>query len=146
MGGIPSTLKLNNFIQAISTKLKPFFLKFIQNRPLLLSHSVVTKISSCWVHTTSRRGIKQLGISCGSIFLLFSNKSSQGPHSQQPGKILALPLNDRLGCKSVKLIQLFAKYSFVWPAWQTLSPQQEDHCLASQLLLSVGKVMEPLDK
>lgn len=37
MGGIPSTLKLNNFIQAITAKLKPFFLKFIQNRPLLLS-------------------------------------------------------------------------------------------------------------
>ena len=28
---------------------------------------VVTKISSCWVYTTSRRGIKQLGISFGSI-------------------------------------------------------------------------------
>ena len=42
---------------------------------------VVTKISSCQVNTTSRRGIKQQGISFGSIFLLFSNKSSQGPHS-----------------------------------------------------------------
>ena len=40
----------------------------------------VTKISSCWVNTTSRQGIKQLGISFGSIFLLFSNESSQGPH------------------------------------------------------------------
>ena len=39
---------------------------------------VVTKISSCRVNTTSRRGIKQLGISFGSIFLLFSNKSSRG--------------------------------------------------------------------
>ena len=48
---------------------------------------VVTKISSCRVHTTSRRGIKQLGISSGSIFLLFSNESSRGPHSQQPEKI-----------------------------------------------------------
>ena len=37
---------------------------------------VVTKISSCRVITTSRRGIKRLGISFGSIFLLFSNKSS----------------------------------------------------------------------
>ena len=42
---------------------------------------VVTKISSCWVYTTSRRGIKWLGISFGSIFLLFSNKSSWGPLS-----------------------------------------------------------------
>ena len=48
---------------------------------------VVIKISSCWVNTTSRRGIKRLGISFGSIFLLFSNKSSRGPLSQQPGKI-----------------------------------------------------------
>ena len=36
---------------------------------------VVTKISSCRVNTTSRRGIKQLGISLGSIFLLFSSES-----------------------------------------------------------------------
>ena len=42
---------------------------------------VVTKISSCQVNTTSRQGIKQLGISFGSIFLLFSNKRSQGPLS-----------------------------------------------------------------
>ena len=42
---------------------------------------VVTKISSCQVNTTSRRGIKRLGISFGSIFLLFSNKSSRGPLS-----------------------------------------------------------------
>ena len=44
-------------------------------------HRVVTKISSCRVNTTSRRGIKRLGICFGSIFLLFSNKSSQGPLS-----------------------------------------------------------------
>ena len=48
---------------------------------------VVTKISSCRINTTSRQGIKQQGISFGSIFLLFSNKSSRGPHSQQPGEI-----------------------------------------------------------
>ena len=35
---------------------------------------VVTKISSFWVNTISRQGVKQLGISFGSIFLLFSNK------------------------------------------------------------------------
>ena len=39
---------------------------------------VVTKISSCWVNTTSRQGIKQRGISFGSIFLLFCYKSSWG--------------------------------------------------------------------
>ena len=48
---------------------------------------VVTKISSCRVNTTSRRGIRWLGISFGSIFLLFFNKSSRGPPTQQPGKI-----------------------------------------------------------
>ena len=42
---------------------------------------VVTKISSCRVNTTSRRGIKQLGVSFGSIFLLFSFESSRGPCS-----------------------------------------------------------------
>ena len=36
---------------------------------------VVTKISSCRVNTTSRWGIKQLGISLGAIFLLFSSES-----------------------------------------------------------------------
>ena len=42
---------------------------------------VVTKISSCRGNTTSRRGIKRLGISFRSLFLLFSNKSSWGPLS-----------------------------------------------------------------
>ena len=41
----------------------------------------ITKISSSRVNTTSRRGIKQLGISFGSIFLLFSYESSRGPRS-----------------------------------------------------------------
>ena len=35
-----------------------------------------TKISSCRVNTRSTRGIKQLGISFGFIFLLFSYESS----------------------------------------------------------------------
>ena len=41
----------------------------------------VAKISICRVNTTSRRAIKLLEISFGSIFLLFSFKSSQWPHS-----------------------------------------------------------------
>ena len=60
-----------------------FMLHWLGNYPQLhvqLSR-VVTKISSCRVNTTSRRGIKRLGISFGSIFLLFSNKSSRGPLS-----------------------------------------------------------------
>ena len=59
-----------------------YLLMFVQ-----LFSRVVTKISSCWVNTTSRRGIKQLGISFGSIFLLCSFESSSGKHSQQPGEI-----------------------------------------------------------
>ena len=55
--------KLNNFVE------------------LLQYYRAVTKISSCRVNTTSRRGIKQLGISFGSIFLLFSYESSRGPRS-----------------------------------------------------------------
>ena len=43
--------------------------------------TAVTKVSSCRENTTSRRGIKQLGISFGLIFVLFSYESSQGPHS-----------------------------------------------------------------
>ena len=39
----------------------------------------VTKISHCRVNTTNRRAIKQLGISVGSSFLLFSCASSRGP-------------------------------------------------------------------
>ena len=56
------------------------FFKFCRSFKIIVAR-VVTKISSCQVNTTSRRGIKQQGISFGSIFLLFSNKSSQGPHS-----------------------------------------------------------------
>ena len=41
----------------------------------------VTKISSCRVNTTSRRRIKQLGISFGSAFSLFSYESSREPRS-----------------------------------------------------------------
>ena len=60
----------------------------LQYQPKSITSSrVVTKISSYRVHTTSRQGIKRLGISFGSTFLLFSNKSSRGPLCQQPGKI-----------------------------------------------------------
>ena len=54
--------------------------KLPSQNEFILSRAV-TKISSCRVNTTSRRGIKQLGISFGSIFLLFSYESSRGPRS-----------------------------------------------------------------
>ena len=39
------------------------------------------RFQSCRVNITSRRGIKQLGISSGFIFILFSNEISRRPHS-----------------------------------------------------------------
>ena len=53
-------------------------LHLFHNTMCTASCRAVTKISSCWVNTTSGRGIKQLGISFGSSFLLFSFESSQG--------------------------------------------------------------------
>ena len=41
----------------------------------LMGRDVNTKISKCRVNTTSRWGIKQLGISFGFIFLLFPYES-----------------------------------------------------------------------
>ena len=49
---------------------------------LLCSYSrVVTKISSCWVNTTSRQGIKRVGISFGSIFFFYFPIKVAGGHS-----------------------------------------------------------------
>ena len=74
---------------------------------------VVTKISSCRVNTTSRRGIKRLGISFGSIFLLFSNKSSWGHSLSSQGKSLAR--NDNPGMQQAAQIQTdFILYTISW--------------------------------
>ena len=51
------------------------------------SWRAIKKISSCQVNTTSRWGIKKVGISIGSIFLLFSNESSWKSPSWKPGEI-----------------------------------------------------------
>ena len=54
--------------------------------PAKPANRVVTKISNCWVNTTSRRGIKQPGISFGSIFQLMV----AGDHTRRRwGKSLA---------------------------------------------------------
>ena len=58
-----------------------FLDKWDLSRKIKGPNRVVTNFSSCRVNTTSRRGIKQLGISFGSIFVLFSNKSNQVPLS-----------------------------------------------------------------
>ena len=90
---------LNFLLQIYRKKL----LFFVKNR-------VVTKISSCWVKTTSRRGIKQLGISFVSSFLLFSNKSSRGKISGPC--LLMTALNNLLGnifCESFLRLLLEVK-------------------------------------
>ena len=75
---------------------------------LLLSNipRVVTKISSCRVNTTSRRGIKQQGISFGSIFLLFSNKSSRGPPAlnDSPDTCIQFTVNGLINTWGVYLV------------------------------------------
>ena len=56
---------------------------------------VVTKNSRCWVNTTSRRGIKQLGVSFSSFFFSFPLKVAGG-NPWPP------PLNDSSeGCEKV---------------------------------------------
>ena len=55
---------------------------------------VVTKILSCWVNITSRCGIKQLGVSSGSIFLLFANEISWGHIPSSWGKSWPPALNN----------------------------------------------------
>ena len=57
--------------------------KFHLKLRVSVSHRAVTKISSCQVNITSRRGIKQLGISFGSVFLLFSQPPPQAFHFSQ---------------------------------------------------------------
>ena len=75
--------------------------------------TAVAKISSCWVNTTNRWGIKQLGISFGSISLLFSYESSQGLTFLLAGGNPWPPaLNDNCVCtlhiyKSIIILHMF---------------------------------------
>ena len=55
---------------------------------------------AAWVNVTSRQGIKQLGISFGSIFLLFSNTCKSSPGATlivARGNPQPLALNDNPG-------------------------------------------------
>ena len=66
----------NKFVMKSSPGISLVFNYIIKIKNVVINR-VVTKISSCWVQTTSRQGIKQLGISFASVFLLFSYESSQ---------------------------------------------------------------------
>ena len=76
---IPDLKKTTTTIIIATTKTKTKADKFEALAPN--SFRAVSKILSCRVNTTSRRRIKQLEISFGSIFLLFSYESSRGPRS-----------------------------------------------------------------
>ena len=63
-----------------------FFILFSKGNFTLMMGRVVTKILSCRVNTTSRRGIKWLGLCFGSIFLHFPIKVAGGHSLSSRGK------------------------------------------------------------
>ena len=74
----------------------------------------VTKISSCHVNTTNTQGIKRLGISFGSIFLLFSYEGSQGPRSYSSlGKSQPSAVNDSPVCPECHWIKAIPPFPFL---------------------------------
>ena len=85
--------------------------------------TVATKILSCQVNTTSRWGTTQLGISFGSIFVLFSNESSQGPHSYQLGEIpsprllMTAPQVPEQICSKTLLEPMFVFRKYPYLSW-----------------------------
>ena len=75
-------LSLTGPMKYISRANSPSLNKHLQPPPSPQVCRVVTKILSCQENTRSRQGIKQLGVSFGSVFLLyFSFESSWGAHS-----------------------------------------------------------------
>ena len=74
------TLRAENFVIAVGGRPRfPFEVSEVIKKIYVKSTiTAVAKVSSCRVDTTSRQGIKLLGISFGSIFLLFSFGSSRG--------------------------------------------------------------------
>ena len=88
--GIKMTPKHRLFLSAV------FFTGFC----ITTNVRVFSKISSCRVNTTSRWGIKQLGVSFGSIFLLFSFERIAGGyiHGSQGKSPQPSALNDSHEC------------------------------------------------
>ena len=103
---------------------------------------VVTKISRCWVNTTSRRGIKQLWVSFGYIFLLFCfkvaggliNSSREGGGGETPAA--------RASCL---FVHFFAVTAWIWvenAEFQVLQRKcTSDDEISSQLFLNLDMVL-----
>ena len=101
---------------------------------------VVTKISRCWVNTTCRRGIKQLWVSFGYIFLLFSFKVAGGliHSSWKGGGTLA-------SRASFLFVHFFAVTAWIWvenAEFQVLQRKcTSDDEISSQLFLNLDMVL-----
>ena len=104
----------------------------VTNDNRAFSSRVVTKISSCQVNTTSRRGIKQLGILFGSIFFYFPIKVA-GENPRPPA------LNDNpawafLLLSAYSFISFFFDASHLW-IW-SLETSFEGNILSGSFLLN----------
>ena len=94
----------------------------------------VTEISSCYVNTTSARGIKQLGISFGSIFLLFSYGSSRGLYSWKIiihihtcSDLLCKILYPRISYFTILWYLIMLRTQHIWGSFQNLGPVSRSH-------------------
>ena len=101
---------------------------------------VVTKISRCWVNTTSRRGIKQLWVSFGYIFLLFSFKVAGGLiHSTREGGGIPAP---RASCLFVHFFAVTAWIRVENAEFQVLQRKcTSDDEISAQLFLNLDMVL-----
>ena len=101
---------------------------------------VVTKISRCWVNTTSRQGIKQLWVSFGYIFLLFSFKVAGGLiHRRREGGGTPVP---RASCLFVHFFAVTAWIRVENAEFQVLQRKcTSDDEISSQLFLNLDMVL-----
>ena len=73
---------------------------------------VVTKISSCRVNTTSRRGIKQVGIFLVIFFFYFPMKVARGQNHSRRGKSLAFATSWQ-PCAKVSFVISILRYAVI---------------------------------
>ena len=104
---------------------------------------VVSKISSYRVNTTSRRGIKQLGVSFGSVFFYFTLQVAGATFIVAGGNPRRPPLND---CPMRSIDDFLCELSPVF--MEKRCPGKEGH-LSSRVNFSeryMRKVFNPLSK